>query len=90
MAKEQIYISDDILKQAESVFLELGLTVADAVNIFLRQCIFQRGLPFSVKLPQYSDEVLDAMKEAREISSDPNTKAYSSMADLKKALEDDL
>ena len=33
------------------------------------------------------EELLDAMKEAKEISSDPNVKSYSTMEELKAALE---
>lgn len=43
------------------------------------------GLPFSVEIPRYKPEVLEAMEEARRISRDPNTKRYSSFAE---ALED--
>lgn len=32
------------------------------------------GIPFSVEIPKYKPEVLDAMEEARRISIDPNTK----------------
>ena len=33
------------------------------------------------------EELLDAMKEAKEISADPNVKSYSTMEELKAALE---
>ena len=51
----------------------------------LRQCVLRGGLPFSVELPQYKPEVLEAMEEAKKISKDPDTKRYSS---LSEALED--
>lgn len=31
----------------------------------LRQCVLRGGLPFSVELPQYKPEVVEAMEEAR-------------------------
>ena len=59
--------------------------MSSAVNMFLRQAIMRGGLPFSVEIPKYKPEVMDAMEEARRISRDPNTKRYGSFAE---ALED--
>lgn len=83
----QIRIDADIKKQANELFSELGMDMSGAVNIFLRQCILRGGLPFKVKVPQYSQKVFDAANEARRISRDPDVPGYDSMADLKKALE---
>ena len=55
----------------------------------IRQCILRGGLPFAVEIPQYNQTTLDAMAEARRISRDPDVKGYTSMADLKAALESD-
>ena len=83
----QIRIDSTVKKQANELFSELGLDMSGAVNIFLRQCIMRGGLPFSVEVPQYSQELLDAAAEAKRISRDPDVPGYSSMDDLKKALE---
>ena len=85
----QIRIDSNVKDQATKLFSELGMDMSSAVNIFLRQCILRGGLPFSVELPQYKQETLDAMAEARRISRDPDVKGYTSMADLKAALEAD-
>lgn len=45
------------------------------------------GLPFTIEVPQYSKELLDAAYEARRISHDPDIKGYTNIDDLKKALE---
>ena len=55
--------------------------MSGAMNIFLRQCVLRGGLPFTVELPQYKPEVLDAMEEAKRISRDPKTKRYDSFSD---------
>lgn len=81
----QIRIEEDVKKQAVELFNQLGIDMSSAVNMFLRQCIMRGGLPFSVEIPRYKPEVLEAMEEARRISRDPNTKRYSSFAE---ALED--
>ena len=85
----QIRIDSTIKEEATALFSELGMDMSSAVNIFLRQCILRGGLPFPVELPQYNKETLEAMAEARKISRDPDVKGYTSMADLKAALEAD-
>ena len=87
-APTQIRIDSDIKKQATALFKDLGLDMSGAVNLFLHQCILRGGLPFAVEMPLYSQRTLDAMEEARRISHDPDIRGYSSMEDLKAALED--
>ena len=83
----QIRIDAGVKKQANELFSELGLDMSGAVNIFLRQCIMRHGLPFKVEVPQYSKELLDAAEEAKCMSRDRDVPGYTSMEDLKKALE---
>ena len=59
--------------------------MSSAMNIFLRQCVLRGGLPFSVELPQYKPEVIEAMEEAKRISKNPGTKRYNNFSE---ALED--
>ena len=84
----QIRIDTEVKKQANELFSTLGMDMSGAVNIFLKQCLLRGGLPFSVEVPHYSKKVLDAMSEAKRISHDPDVPGYSSMEDLKKALEE--
>ena len=83
----QIRIDSNVKQQATELFTSLGMDMSSAVNIFLRQCILRGGLPFSVELPKYNKETLDAMNEARRISKDPDVKGYTNMSDLIDALE---
>ena len=85
----QIRIDSTVKEQANSLFASLGMDMSGAVNIFLRQCILHEGLPFAVEMPKYNRKVLDAMDEARKISGDPSVKGYSSLDELKEALESD-
>ncbi len=87
-APTQIRIDADIKKQATDLFKDLGLDMSGAVNLFLHQCVLRGGLPFSVEMPRYSQRTLDAMDEARRISSDPDVRGYTSMDELRKALEE--
>lgn len=84
----QIRIDADIKKQAIDLFNNLGLDMSGAVNLFLHQCVLRGGLPFSVEMPHYNQRTLDAIDEARRISRDPDVKGYTSMNELRKALEE--
>ena len=84
----QIRIDETVKAQASSLFNDLGMDMSSAVNIFLRQCLLRGGLPFTVELPHYRQETLEAMAEAKRISRDEAITSYDTMADLKKALED--
>lgn len=47
-------VEPDIKEQAEAVLEQLGIPMSNAISIFLRQIVLQRGIPFDMKLPQYS------------------------------------
>ena len=84
----QVRIDTDVKQAATELFSNLGLDMSGAINLFLHQCILHGGLPFAVEMPQYSRKTLEAMTEAKRISSDPSVKSYTDMSDLKAALEE--
>ena len=44
---------DPHLKQnAEQIFAQLGMTTAQAINMFLKQVELNQGLPFTLRLPE--------------------------------------
>ena len=77
----------EVKLQAEKIFNALGLNMTTAVNIFLRQAIRENGIPFEVKLDVPNEITETAIKEVRAIAYDENAKSYSSMTDLREALE---
>ena len=44
-------IEPDVKAQAESILSELGIPASNAINMFYKQIILNRGLPFEVKIP---------------------------------------
>ena len=44
-------IEPDVKERAESILAALGIPVSNAISMFYKQIIFQRGLPFEVKMP---------------------------------------
>jgi len=48
MTQISIPIDDSLKAQADSLFEELGLSLAGAFNIFVRQAVRQRCIPFLI------------------------------------------
>ena len=44
-------IEPDVKEQAEEILAALGIPASNAINMFYKQIILQRGLPFEVKMP---------------------------------------
>ena len=82
-ANINLRIEPDIKAKADAVYASLGLSVTDAINVFLRASIMEGGLPFQPKQPRYNRETLQAMQEARDIMAGKvEAKRYHSLNDL--------
>ncbi len=55
-------IEPDLKEHAQRVLAENGLTISDAVRLFLRQVVLVQGLPFEVRIPNAA--TLRALKES--------------------------
>ena len=44
-------VEPGIKEQAEEVLDQLGIPMSNAIGMFLRQVVLQRGIPFEMKLP---------------------------------------
>lgn len=66
MAKVSTNISldADIKKQAQELFTELGMDLSTAINIFLRQSIRERSIPFIIRADRPNPTTLSAMDSA--------------------------
>ncbi len=47
-----VRLDSQLKTDAEKLFAELGLSLGSAMNIFLRQSVRVKGLPFSIRLGQ--------------------------------------
>ena len=47
-------IEPEVKEQAEGILAALGIPVSKAINMFYKQIILRRGIPFEMKLPQDS------------------------------------
>lgn len=44
-------VDEDLKTEFESVLNELGLSVSEAINLFVRQVKLHKGIPFDIKIP---------------------------------------
>ena len=57
-------IEPDVKEQAESILSALGIPASNAINMFYKQIILNRGLPFEVKIPAAIPADVSEMSEA--------------------------
>ena len=81
-----IRMDNEIKKEAETLFNDLGLNLTSAINLFIRRAIAEQGIPFEVK-KIYSNETIQAMLEADKIAHDNNIKGYNNLNELFKELD---
>ena len=82
-ANINLRIEPEIKTQAEAVFPNIGLSVTDAIHVFLHTSIMEGGFPFQPKVPRYNEATRLAIQEAREIMSGRRpAKRYQSFAEL--------
>lgn len=66
-ANINIRIDPEVKSNAEKLFASFGITVTDAINIFLHKSIMEGGLPFEMKQTKYNTETVIAMQETKAI-----------------------
>ncbi|MFV0505052.1 MAG: type II toxin-antitoxin system RelB/DinJ family antitoxin [Lachnospirales bacterium] len=66
-----------VKEQAKDIFSTLGLSTSNAINIFFKQVILNKGMPFEVKVPQ--PNIIDISNLSDEEFKAEIEKGYSSM-----------
>ncbi len=93
MAKTEninIRIEPELKKEAEETLNYLGLTMAEAIKLFLKQVTLTESIPFKIEKPKYNKETIEAMKEAKDIMKNPNNyKAFNTVEELMEDLNKD-
>lgn len=66
-ASMYIRIDPDVKADVEAIYSQYGMSITDAINIFLHQSRNVGGLPFDLRPPVPNAETLAAMREGDEI-----------------------
>jgi DNA-damage-inducible protein J len=76
-------LDPDVKAESERLFSGFGMTLSEAVNIFLHKSLQVGGLPFDVRQERYNAETEDAMREACDImAGKAEAKRYASVDEL--------
>ncbi len=84
MANINIRIDDNLKKDAEALFNDLGLNMTTATTMFLKQCLYCHGLPFEVRMdPFYSASNQARLRASLDrLESGEGTPVVKTMAEL--------
>ena len=79
-----IRIDANTKREAEELFDNLGMNISTAFNIFVKQSLRVRGIPFRISESSAEEKIERLYKESRRIAADPSIKAYD---DVEEALQ---
>lgn len=92
MTKETSNISirmdAELKSRADTLFADLGMNLSTAFNIFVRQSLRERRIPFEITLNEPSKETLAAMLEAERIAKDSSVKGYDNVGEMLRELKE--
>ena len=78
-------VNPDVKENAESVLAQLGIPMATAIDMYLKQISLVGGIPFSVVLPKTASTVNTELMSAEEI----HRKLKKGYADIEKGNVED-
>ena len=89
MAKTEtlnIRIEPKLKKDVENTLNDLGMNIAEAVTIFLKQVVMTDSIPFIIRKPKLNQETIKAMEDAKKGIN--LSKGYTDLNEMWKDLED--
>ena len=80
-----IRVEPDVKIKAEETLNDLGLSITEAVNVFLNQVILHDGIPFKIEKPKYNKETIQAMEDVK--SGKNLSKSFDSVDEMFEELD---
>lgn len=82
-----VRIEPKLKKEAEETLNDLGMNMADAITIFLKQVVMTESIPFAIKKPRYyNKETIEAMNDVKQEKN--LSKDYTNLDEMWKDIED--
>lgn len=85
-ASMYIRVDPDIKSDVENIYAQYGMSITDAINVFLHTSRNIGGLPFDLRPSVPNAETLDAMREGDEIVKSGKTR-FNSAEDMLRELK---
>ena len=60
-----IRVEPSVKQKAEKTLNDLGLSITEAVNVFLNQVILNDGIPFEIRKPKLNKETMQAIEDTK-------------------------
>ena len=78
-----VRVDEDLKQRASDTLAEIGLSLSDAVKLFLNRVVLEQALPLQLKVP--NTETRAAMQEARRMKGAKFSTPQDLFNDLEKA-----
>lgn len=80
-----IRIEPELKKEVETTLNDLGMNIAEAVTIFLKQVVMTDSIPFSIRKPKLNTETIKAIEEVEQGIN--LSKGYTNLDEMWEDLE---
>ena len=78
-----VKLDEETKKEAQKLFKDLGLNLSTAINIFLKQAVREKGIPFYISSLPENSELSQALEEAKKIKKNSsNYKSYNTTKEM--------
>ncbi len=81
-----IRMDEELKKQAEELFSDLGLSMTTAIIAFARQAVREQAIPFIISRRVPNADTIAAMREVEKMKAEPES--YKGYNDVKSMLND--
>lgn len=80
-----IRVEPSVKQRAEKTLNDLGLSITEAINVFLNQVILNDGIPFEIRKPKFNKETIQAIEDTKKGKN--LSKTFDNAEDMFKELE---
>lgn len=78
-----VRVDDELKKQAEELFTDLGLTMTAAMLAFMKQAVREQRIPFELTRNRPNTRLINAFKESERIASgEEKSRVYESAKEM--------
>ena len=82
-------VDKKLKEDAEELYSELGMSLTTAFNIFLRQSVREKGIPFDITLNVPNSTTIQAIEEGDKLASNSSTNRFKNTKDLMNSLDEE-
>ncbi len=80
-----IRVEPSVKTRAKETLNDLGLSITEAVNVFLNQVILHDAIPFKIEKPKYNKETIQAIEDVK--NGKNLSKAFNSVDEMFEELD---